>query len=145
AAAARPGDRLVLVGPRKGVEWGGLEFQPGNARRLLLVGDETAVPAISSILEQLPVTAVGTAFLEVPVNADILRLSAPPGVDVVWLPRNGQPHGQPLTRAVRDHFALDDEFPAVADEEVDPDLWETPTWSSSGEDIADAHLVGHDL
>src|SRR5690606_4115426 len=87
AAEARPGDRVVLIGPRKGVDFGGLEFQPGAARKLLLVGDETAVPAVSAILEQLPVAAEGTAFLEVPVNADILHLTAPPGVEVVWLPR----------------------------------------------------------
>jgi len=34
----------------------------------------------------------------------------------------------------------------VPADEVDPDLWETPTYSSSGEDLAeDAVAVGHDL
>jgi NADPH-dependent ferric siderophore reductase len=34
----------------------------------------------------------------------------------------------------------------VADTEVDPDLWETPAYSSSGEDIdAPVAVVGHDL
>ncbi|WP_235736893.1 siderophore-interacting protein [Nocardioides alcanivorans] len=148
AAAARPGDKLVLVGPRLGSDFGGIEFQPGTARSLLLVGDETAVPAVSAILEQLPANAVGTALLEVPLTADILHLIAPPGVEVIWLPRNGQKHGEPLTAAVRDHFGLDDkaiDLAAVPDDVVDPDLWETPTWSSSGEEIVESRIVGHDL
>lgn len=148
ASEAAPGDRVVLVGPRKGHDFGGLEFLPGAARNLLLVGDETAVPAVSSILEQLPAGAVGTALLEVPLTADILHLVAPPGVEVVWLPRNGQRHGEPLTAAVRDHFGLAPiagELTALPDDAVDPDLWETPTWSSSGEEIESARVVGHDL
>ena len=55
AAAAQPGDPLLLVGPC--ARWGdclGIEFAPGAAERLLLVGDETAVPAIAAILETLP-------------------------------------------------------------------------------------------
>ena len=36
--------------------------------------------------------------------------------------------------------------PLEEPEEVDPDLWETPTYSSSGEEVeADAVTVGHDL
>ncbi|WP_110206943.1 siderophore-interacting protein [Nocardioides daejeonensis] len=148
AAAAKVGDRLAIVAPRRGYDFGGIEFLPGTARSLLLVGDETAVPAVSAILEQLPANAIGTAFLEVPVSADILHLVAPAGVEVIWLPRNGQPHGDRLTVAVRDHFGLAEvvgEVATVADDAVDPDLWETPTWSSSGEEIAATRLVGHDL
>jgi NADPH-dependent ferric siderophore reductase len=36
--------------------------------------------------------------------------------------------------------------PIEEPEDVDPDLWETPSYSSSGEDVENAPtLVGHDL
>lgn len=130
ASTAAVGDRLVVIAPRRGVEFGGIEFDPGVADWLLLVGDETAVPAISAILEALPVDAVGKAYLEVPTPDDILDVRAPAGVQVVWLPRHGEPYGDPLCRAVLSLFGIDGgaEEPDV---EVDPDLWETPTYSSS--------------
>ena len=49
AVSAQPGDALMLVGPC--ARWGdclGIEFAPGDSERLLLVGDETAVPAIAA-------------------------------------------------------------------------------------------------
>ena len=79
AARAGIGDRLVVIAPRRGHEYGGIEFRPGAANRLLLAGDETAVPAICAVLEQLPVTARGAAFLEVPVGADVLTVQHPAG------------------------------------------------------------------
>ena len=36
--------------PRTGEEFGGIEFEPGTARTLLLAADETAVPAVCRIL-----------------------------------------------------------------------------------------------
>jgi NADPH-dependent ferric siderophore reductase len=135
AAAAAPGDRIVVMGPRKGLPWGGIEFDPGDARRLLLVGDETAVPAVCAILRDLPVDAVGAAFLEVPVGADVQEVPAPSGVTVSWLPREGAPLGERLTAAVVAHLGSAGRPAPVAEEEVDPDLWETPTYSSSGEAV----------
>ena len=145
AARAAVGDRVVTLAPRRGQFYGGIEFDPGDAHRLLLVGDETAVPAVAAILEQLPVTARGTAFLEVPAAADVLTMEHPDGVDVRWLPREGGPRGTTLHAAVLAHLGADVRLPEVSDEEVDPDLWETPAYSSAGEDVA-AHAltVGHD-
>lgn len=145
---AAVGDRLVLIGPRRGEPWGGIEFDPGTAGRLLLVGDETALPAIAAILAELPWRAAGAAFIEVPHPADVQALRHPEGVDVVWLVRDGRPHGARLHAAVLDHLGVGSAPAAVGpdDEEVDPDLWETPTYSSSGEDIGStATAVGHDL
>lgn len=138
ASRARVGDRLVVVAPRRGVPFGGIEFAPGDARVLLVAADETAVPAVCRILEDLPADACGSAFLEVPVGADVQEVRGPAGVDVVWLARDGRPLGEPLAAAVRAHLGPD--APAVpeaehAPDEVDPDLWETPTYSSSGEDV----------
>jgi len=136
AAAARPGDRLVTIAPRKGEPYGGIEFVPGAARHLLLAGDETAVPAISAILECLPEGSRGVAFLEVPLTGDVLELDAPVGVEVVWLPRDGAPLGQRLHASVVSHLGARPVPIEVVDEEVDPEVWETPTYSSSGEPVA---------
>ncbi len=144
ASEVAVGDRVVVVGPRRGAVYGGIEFEPGTASRLVLAGDETAVPAICAILEQLPVTAVGAAFLEVPTVADVLTVQHPEGMEVVWLPRDGAPHGELLHPAVLDHLGAGIRSAPEVDE-VDPDLWETPTYSSSGEDVEAVTLVGHDL
>ncbi len=72
-------------------------------------------------------------FLEVPVAADVLDLTHPDGVTLTWLPREGGPRGAALQAAVLSHLGAAVVVPEV--DEVDPDLWETPTYSSSGEDV----------
>lgn len=146
AARAVPGDRVVLLAPRRGMPYGGIEFVPGTAGRLLLVGDETAVPAVAAILAQLSPRARGAAFLEVPLGADVQTLGHPVGVEVTWLVRDGGAHGERLHAAVLEHLGAPLRSVEVGDDEIDPDLWETPSYSSSGEDV-DAHVVhvGHDL
>ncbi|MFC8906523.1 siderophore-interacting protein, partial [Micromonospora sp. NPDC057140] len=129
-----PGDRAALLGPDAGFdgEHGGIEFRPPPAGRLLLAGDETAVPAITAILERLPADARGRALLEVPEPADALGVAAPPGVQVTWLPRAGGRHGSRLVPAVAAAAGLlTGPAPAatpVADVDVDRELlWEVPT------------------
>ena len=101
ALRARPGDRLIVMAPRVGHEFGGIEWSPGEATRLLLAGDETAVPAVRGVLRDLPADAVGAAFLEVPTAGDIQRdLAVPAGIDVTWLPRGDAPRGASLHAAV---------------------------------------------
>lgn len=143
AERATVGDRVILLGPRRGMPFGGIEFVPGDASRLLLVGDETAVPAICSILADLPADARGAAFLEVPVVDDVQDVEAPEGVDVHWLPRDGEPLGTRVTPAVLAHLDV-----AVAEVELPDDapadLWETPTYSGSGEEIAGSGTSAHD-
>ncbi|MEX0428214.1 siderophore-interacting protein [Nocardioides sp. DS6] len=138
AGGARVGDELLIVVPRRGEFFGGIEWDPGDAERLLLVGDETAVPAICSILGSLPDHAAGTAVLEVPTQDDVQKIDAPTGIDVRWLPREGAPVGALALEAVGGllGFSADDPSPDEA-ELGDLDLWETPTYSSSGEVIAD--------
>jgi NADPH-dependent ferric siderophore reductase len=74
-------------------DWVGLLDQtapydpPAGTRWQLLVGDETAVPAISAIVERLPAGTDAQVFLEVPTVADRVGLSVPEGVRVTWLPR----------------------------------------------------------
>lgn len=102
ARRVQPGDQIVIVGPDAGYdgEHGGVEFRPPAAAKLLLAGDETAVPAICSILERLPVTARGRVLLEVPEVGDAQPVAAPPGVAVQWLARGGYPPGTRLVPAV---------------------------------------------
>ncbi len=135
ASQATVGDRIVLMAPRRGFPYGGIEFTPSPGANLLLVGDETAVPAICTVLEQLPEDAVGTAFLEVPVAGDVQDVRRPAGVEVVWLAREGEELGVGLHDAVVAHLGIPGARAEVAPDEVDPDLWETPFYSSSGEDV----------
>ena len=116
------------------------------ACELLLVGDETAVPAIAAVLSQLPVDACGAAFLEVPVAADVQSVLHPEGVRVEWLPRDGRAVGARLHQAVLEHLGAGAAPVEVPETEVEPGLWETPTYSSSGEDVGEhRETVGHDL
>lgn len=143
ALRAQPGDRVVTLAPRRGVPFGGIEFVPGDAEQLLLVGDESAVPAVAGILAGLPCDAVGAAYLEVPEAADIQDLPCPPGVTVRWLPRGHEEVGTCLVPAVRSYVGLPASVATPTDLEVDPDLWETPMWSSSGEPVDAAAPVAH--
>ncbi len=146
AAGARVGHRLVAIAPRRGVPFGGIEFDPAGARSVLLVGDETAVPAISSILDALPDGTRGHAFLEVPEAGDVLDVRRPIGMEVAWLPRGGAPLGERLNAAVLAHLGVASAGePASMSGDGDGDLWETPTYSSSGEDIGAPVTLEPDL
>jgi len=103
--SARPGDELVIVGPDdRSTGWRiGLDWRPGGRDELLLVGDETAVPAVCSILESLEPDVRASAFLEVPQAADALDIPLTSTThSVTWLPRNGGERGAQLIPAVRD-------------------------------------------
>jgi NADPH-dependent ferric siderophore reductase len=136
ADAASLGDELLVIGPRRGrKEDGGIEYAPGDARAILLAGDETAAPAIARILEDVDRETQGVAFIEIPEDADILPIATPPGVEVRWLPRSGDAHGTRLIPAVLDHLGA--AAPAViADVDTEDPLWETPNFSSLGESVA---------
>jgi NADPH-dependent ferric siderophore reductase len=140
AAAAAVGDEVLLVGPDTpgtGRAWGVEWAPPVEARTLLLVGDETAVPAVAAILERLSPGVRATALLEVPCAGDLTGLSSPADLTVEWLPRNGVHAPGDLLRArLREvAAALVDEASrsAAVDlddfDDVDPDsgiLWEVP-------------------
>ncbi|MBS42398.1 MAG: NADPH-dependent ferric siderophore reductase [Nocardioides sp.] len=83
AAAAQPGDVLVFQGPGAG-------YTPNpGADWHLLVGDESAVPAIAASLEVLPAGARAFVRLLCDGPEHELALPAPAGVDLVWLHRAG--------------------------------------------------------
>ncbi|WP_019816317.1 siderophore-interacting protein [Saccharomonospora saliphila] len=135
AAAARPGDRVGVVGPdaRYPGQHKGIGFTPpGGTRTILLAGDETATPAAVSILERLSRHARGEAVLEVPHAGDARPATAPAGMRVTWLARRGAAHGSLLIPTVRDAVArlavpyLRRRTP-LPEPDVDADpLWEVP-------------------
>lgn len=61
----------------------------------LLVGDESALPAIAGICAGLPDAARGIAFVEVPTKGDRLDFPAPVGMDVRWFFREEAAGEQP--------------------------------------------------
>ncbi len=67
---------------------------PTQAEWHLLVGDESAVPALLAILEQAPEDLRAQVFLEVPSAADVRPVRAPEATQVHWLPRQ-DPHATP--------------------------------------------------
>jgi len=156
ALAARPGDVIQVIAPHRLSEYGGTEFDPVDRSHLLLIGDETAVPALGRILEDVGPGLTGEVFVEVPTAGDILDLPAPAGFEVRWFARDEAACGRRLVQEVRRHLGLppSTEFEALpelveeADGDLDIDVWETPRYSAAGEDL-DAQLrtrsLGHDL
>lgn len=83
AAAAQPGDLLVFEGPGSG-------YRPDpEADWHLLVGDESALPAIAAALEALPADASAVAIVECDGPEHEIALPSPAAVDVRWLHRSG--------------------------------------------------------
>jgi NADPH-dependent ferric siderophore reductase len=81
-AEAQPGDELEFQGPR-----GKLELR--SAPWHLLVGDESALPAIAAITESLPATERAVAMIEVAEPADELPVRA----DTSWVHRGAYAPG----------------------------------------------------
>lgn len=89
AETARPGDQIGIGGPR------GSFVVKGEFDWYVLIGDETALPAIARRLEELPETARAIALIEVADNAEIQTLKAPKGAEIHWLSREGEEPGDP--------------------------------------------------
>ncbi len=88
ARQARPGDRALLVVPdaRYDGTHGGVEFRHDLAGHVeqLIVGDESALPAVCGILERLPSRASGLVCLEVGSDTDLTDVGCPPGMTLRW-------------------------------------------------------------
>jgi FAD-binding 9 siderophore-interacting domain protein len=98
ARRARPGDVLGVGGPR------GSMVIPAGYDWMLLMGDETALPAIGRRLEELPSGQQAIVVAETGSPADRVPLQTGPDVTVHWCYRGvEQPAGQsaPLLAALR--------------------------------------------
>jgi NADPH-dependent ferric siderophore reductase len=87
AAAATPGDRVGIWGP-------GSAYRPEAADWQLIAGDETALPAVSAIVESLVPGARATVFIEVGGPEDEHQLHSFGQVDIRWLHRGSEHAGE---------------------------------------------------
>lgn len=91
ALTAKPGDALQLAGPRGG-------FKGVTPRSwLLLVADETGLPAVAAIVRQLPADLEVHVFVEVADESERQSLETQPNVRVRWIYRNGTSSQEPET------------------------------------------------
>ncbi len=138
AISAEAGARLQIVAPNRAFDGdpGGYEWRPPHRLdHLLLLADETALPAVSGILEGLAASShppVADVYLEVPQPGDRAALPSWPFLRMHWCARNDTQHapGSFLIDAAR-KVELPKEIPSPAGIElsdIDVDhgiLWET--------------------
>ncbi|WP_404289358.1 siderophore-interacting protein [Glutamicibacter arilaitensis] len=99
ARDAKIGDSVCFSGP------GGMYLPKDEFDYHLLVGDETAIPAIAASLEAMGEDLVGQALIEVEGAGDEIELRAPNGVDIRWIHRGSAftPESSTLEAVVRQH------------------------------------------
>jgi NADPH-dependent ferric siderophore reductase len=104
AARAQLGDQLAMMGPAPGYT-----IDAGVAW-VLLIGDDTALPAIETILEELPKTTRAQVLMEVVDTHEVRPLHCAATVDARWLPRGDDPReaGKALLAALRGLGGLPD-------------------------------------
>ncbi|MEV6940935.1 siderophore-interacting protein [Streptomyces sp. NPDC051172] len=97
AARAAAGDRVVVLGPAV-ADNRAIRFRPPADTDLVLIwGDETALPAVSAILESLPADARARVWLEVHDAGDIQDLVTAADAEITWLVRGaGDVEGSPM-------------------------------------------------
>ena len=98
AEAARPGDVVGVGGPR------GSFIIPTAFDWHLLVGDDTALPAVSRRLAELPAGARAVVLAEVDSEADQIPFDTQATLDLRWVHRRGAEPGtgSPLLDALRE-------------------------------------------
>lgn len=95
AAAAPVGDEVAVSGPGAGY------VVPADASRFLVVGDESALPAIGQVLEALPESAEVQVVVEIADRSARVALPERDGVTVRWVEiDSGDAPGSAMTGAV---------------------------------------------
>ncbi|MFD5556778.1 siderophore-interacting protein [Streptomyces sp. NPDC127068] len=90
AERAVPGDEAIWFGPSPG-------WAPGpDTEWVVLLGDETALPAIGAILEQLPPGLPVSALIEVTDRAEEQQLTTRADARITWLHRGRRSAGHLL-------------------------------------------------
>ncbi len=87
AAAAEPGSEVGFAGSR--MHW----VSDVDAEWVLLAADETGLPALAAIAEDLPAGMPAIALVEVEDAGEELAIDSPADLDVRWLHRDGAPAG----------------------------------------------------
>ncbi|MFF5778584.1 SIP domain-containing protein [Streptomyces virginiae] len=98
AQQAAPGQVTWIAGPKMS------HSHPEGADWLLVIGDETALPAIGRWLDEMPEGTRARVFVEVGEDSHRQELPTRAEAEVTWLVRDGVPAGRSdlLERAVRD-------------------------------------------
>ncbi len=73
------GDEILISGP------GSKQNIDINSKWFFFVGDMTALPAISSHLEELPKNAVGFAVIEITSVYDKVYINKPIDIEIIWI------------------------------------------------------------
>ncbi|MEV0703067.1 siderophore-interacting protein [Saccharopolyspora sp. NPDC050389] len=82
AQTCEPGDAVAILDE-------GIGFNPPpDAEHVLMVADETGLPAVAGVLASLAPETRGQALIEIPSTADQQRLEAPAGMTVRWVVRD---------------------------------------------------------
>lgn len=92
AAQAQAGQFLNIAGPRSSM------VVPDIFDSYLLIGDETAIPAIARRLEELPATRKVLAVIEIENDQEQQALASQAQLEVIWVQR----HQQELLAVVKD-------------------------------------------
>ncbi len=87
AYRAQTGDHIHFYGPSAS------RAMPNDADWLLVAGDDTAIPAIARLLDELPEGARAQVFVEVAEEAHRVPLRSMPRAEVTWLVRGGAEAG----------------------------------------------------
>ncbi len=95
AIKAQKGDCLGIMMKNKKKE-----LYP-KANNYLLVGDATALPVLSAILEDLPANAKGTCIIEVNSEADKLAIQTKANINFIWLYNAHPQQGSALAETVK--------------------------------------------
>jgi NADPH-dependent ferric siderophore reductase len=96
AGRARPGDRLIALGPTE-ADNRGIDFRPPQGTDwVLITGDETALPAIGGILRSLPADMPVRAWIEIAHPEDLQHLSTDAAAQINWLIRGTAARGPGL-------------------------------------------------
>jgi NADPH-dependent ferric siderophore reductase len=97
AQRAKPGDKLAVAGPG-----GRFSLEP-VADHWWLAADESAIPAVATLLEALPETTTADVHVEVDGPDDEIELAGPPKTTITWHHRRARDaFGAELAAAARE-------------------------------------------
>lgn len=88
ADEVQPGERVLIAGPR------GTTVLPEDIDWYLLVGDETALPAIARRIEELPAGTPVTAIVTVPSASEEQTFEHQSDLHITWIHRDRAPRGE---------------------------------------------------
>jgi NADPH-dependent ferric siderophore reductase len=87
AAGASPGDTVSLWGPRTSFH------PPAGTRSLLLVADDTGLPAVAAILDDRDEATTARVVIEAHDRDHAVELALRPGDEIHWMFRDGREPG----------------------------------------------------